>query len=292
MTDQFRYEFQLKIDEEKGSSYLAKMVGAGRTVLEVGCATGSVTTLLKNDLACHVTGLEIDPQAAEKAKSICDEVIVGDIESIDLSAIFKNRKFDVITFGDVLEHLRTPIEALRKIKPLLSPNGYVVASIPNIAHASVAFELANGRFDYRHLGLLDETHIRFFTKRSMLAMFEDAGYIVTELQRAKCVPALTEFHTSAQDEADRTIINYFFNRNPEAQTYQFIVKAIPNEKTTGTTTSLSVQTRDRIETLERETDALSAEVLRLKSQLSWLDSRWPRSWIRKIASFLGIKSSK
>ena len=289
MTEATRYEFNLRLDDEKGSAYLAQMVGRGKRVLEVGCAAGSVTRMLKNDLQCTVTGIEIDATAAEKARQLYEEVLIANIEELDLEATLKGRRFDVVTFGDVLEHLRDPLATLRRVKPCIAEGGYVVASVPNVAHASVAFELANGRFDYRRLGLLDDTHIRFFTKRSLLALFEDAGYLVIELRRAECDPAETEFHTRALDAADRAVLEYFFARNPEARTYQFVAKAVPVEGLPTALVSDAVAARERLDALERETAAQTDELRRLRSQIAWLDTRWPRPWLRRVGNLFNRK---
>jgi len=84
----------------------------------------------------------------------------------------------VIVFADVLEHLRQPEEILSRCKQLLLPSGFVIASIPNIAHWSMRWNLLFGRFDYTNLGLLDRTHLRFFTYKSAFDLFEKSGYAV------------------------------------------------------------------------------------------------------------------
>jgi 2-polyprenyl-3-methyl-5-hydroxy-6-metoxy-1,4-benzoquinol methylase len=100
-----------------------------------------------------------------------------------------------VIFADVLEHLGDPATVLRQVRPFLAPEGRVLASVPNVAHCAVALELLQGRVDYRPLGLLDDSHLRFFTKRSLHDLFEAAGFVVTELDRLRAQPEATEFLT-------------------------------------------------------------------------------------------------
>jgi SAM-dependent methyltransferase len=191
----------------------------------VGCATGYVSKIMKEQLNCAVTGIEISPDAAKEAEKYCKRVIVGNIEEMDLAGILGEERFDVITFGDVLEHLKNPDKVLTTVVPFLVEGGYILASIPNIAHLSVALELLNGRFDYRALGLLDDAHLRFFTKKSILSLFRNAGYEIVLWDRVILNPEDTEFHT-VLDSYPHSLLSFFESGN-ESLTYQFVVKAFP-----------------------------------------------------------------
>ena len=105
------------------------------------------------------------------------------MEHLDLGAELDEESFDVVLFGDVLEHLKDSLQTLKRLKTFLRAEGYVVASIPNVAHGSVRLSLMQGRFQYRSLGLLDDTHLRFFTRESVEQLFKDAGFLITELRR-------------------------------------------------------------------------------------------------------------
>lgn len=147
-------------------------------VLEVGCATGFMAEYLTRERGCTVTGVEKDPDAAAVAVGRCARVIVGDIEdtgTIDRCA----GAYDVIVFADVIEHLREPDDALRRLVAYLGPDGRVLASIPNIAHWSIRWRLLAGRWDYQDRGILDRTHLRFFTRRTATALFRSAGLSIT-----------------------------------------------------------------------------------------------------------------
>jgi 2-polyprenyl-3-methyl-5-hydroxy-6-metoxy-1,4-benzoquinol methylase len=221
-----KYHLQeIDLNVETSHSKLLRLVGTNKKVLEVGCATGYVSKVLKEQLMCSVTGIEVDPEAAKEAEKYCEKIIVSDIEDVDFFRKFSDEKFDVITFGDVLEHLKYPGRVLELVRPYLEDGGYVLASIPNIAHISVALELLNGRFDYRPLGLLDDTHLRFFTKKSILALFRNSGYEVVLWDRIILKPEETEFQT-VLDSYPYSLLS-FFESGSEALTYQFIVKAVP-----------------------------------------------------------------
>ena len=167
----------------------------------------------------------MNPEAAAKAGLRCHRVICGDAETVDYAKELDDERFDVVLCSDVLEHLKDPWAVLRKIRDFIEPDGYVVASIPNIGHAAVVLELLAGRFAYRPFGLLDNTHIRFFNRRSVYELFESTGYVVEELSRMEASPAATEFQTDLA--AFPPEIVDFALRQEEATTYQFIVKARP-----------------------------------------------------------------
>jgi len=128
---------------------MVEMVGSNKNVLDVGCATGYLAKTLKA-FGNTVTGLEYDPEAAERARQFADKVVVADLDHSDLTDVLAGETFDVIVFGDVLEHLRDPLPPLRQARSLLAPGGYIVISIPNVAHGDVRMSLLLGRFTYRN----------------------------------------------------------------------------------------------------------------------------------------------
>jgi SAM-dependent methyltransferase len=118
------------------------------------------------------------PAVAEEAAVHLDQVVCGDIETMELS--WDDASFDVVICGDVLEHLADPWRALRRLSALLAPDGVVIASIPNIQNYRVIRGLLRGRWDYRERGLLDFGHLRFFTWRSIVQLFDQAGLEIIE----------------------------------------------------------------------------------------------------------------
>jgi SAM-dependent methyltransferase len=125
----------------------------------------------------------VQSDAAEEASLRAERVIVGDVEELDLEAELGGERFDAILFADVLEHLRDPAAVLRRVRPFVADGGAVVASIPNVAHASVRLSLLAGSFRYREQGLLDESHLRFFTREGVQDLFEGSGYLITDWLR-------------------------------------------------------------------------------------------------------------
>jgi glycosyltransferase involved in cell wall biosynthesis len=140
-------------------------------VLEVGTATGYLTSEMVK-LGSTVTGIEQDPGMAELARQYCREMFVGDVEKIDLSGL---GRYDAIIFGDVLEHLHHPGAVLEKLSCLLKPGGKILLSLPNIANIWVRIGLLIGRFNYTRVGILDETHLRFFTLKTAKQLAADSG---------------------------------------------------------------------------------------------------------------------
>jgi 2-polyprenyl-3-methyl-5-hydroxy-6-metoxy-1,4-benzoquinol methylase len=165
-----------------------------------------------------VDGVEIDPEAARQAREICDKVWVGDLEKMNCDEF---GQYDLILFGDVLEHLVDPVAVLRRLREHLNPPGVLVASIPNVANWSMRLRLLAGRFDYTDRGLLDRTHLRFFTKRTAVRLIEDGGFTVTRCQAAVPVPLLTRAPLS-------WLAYRLGNLWPGLCAYTFVITAVPH----------------------------------------------------------------
>ena len=146
-------------------------------VLDIGCAEGQHGQLLASrGLAERVSGIEFEPHAAMAARQVLDTVYEGDAEQIlrDLAPC----SFDGAAALDILEHMHDPWAALAQLRELLRPSAWVVASIPNVRFLGVVLNLlVRGRFDYTESGILDRTHLRFFTRRSIEDLFQGAGYV-------------------------------------------------------------------------------------------------------------------
>ena len=171
--------YQLKTDPYSSHAVILSRLGEGhgRRALDVGAADGFLAELLTRQ-GWQVTALERDPAQAAKARGRCHEVIVADL---DQAAPRLEGSFDAIVYGDVLEHLNDPLPVLVALDRALSPDGRVIVSVPNVAHLWVRLSLAMGRWDYADRGILDRTHLRFFTKRTLGAFLRDAGLRVEEL---------------------------------------------------------------------------------------------------------------
>ena len=149
------------------------------SVLELGCGEGYTLEYVKNEFgAKKTTGVEIDPQAAQSARERVDIVLNQSAEEpLDLPL----EAFDLVLCLDVLEHLYNPWQVLADLNKHIKPGGYVLASIPNVQHWSVVKMLLGGRWDYKKAGLMDETHVRFFTDRTIRKLFVNAGLHIVKL---------------------------------------------------------------------------------------------------------------
>jgi 2-polyprenyl-3-methyl-5-hydroxy-6-metoxy-1,4-benzoquinol methylase len=149
-------------------------------VLECGCSNGFLSKLISAG-GSRVVGLDIDGEATEQARPFCARVLSLDLNENGWTKDV-GEQFDLVTFGDVLEHLVHPQIALREAMQILAPGGRVLICLPNIAHWSMRLKLLRGHFEYEPLGLLDFTHLRFFTVSTAKKMIEDAGYKIVRFQ--------------------------------------------------------------------------------------------------------------
>lgn len=155
--------------------HMLKYIPQGvKKTLELGCASGNFSELVKTQFKAECWGIEIHPQVAEIAAGKLDKVIVGDAAQ-RLNEVPDNY-FDCIICNDILEHLADPYTLLIEIKQKLTVNGVIVASLPNVRYCRNLFELVvQGRWDYKDSGVLDRGHLRFFTYKSLLKMFSQLG---------------------------------------------------------------------------------------------------------------------
>lgn len=151
--------------------------------LELGCHKGAMGAAVKQRFpGVHYTGIEINPDTAAIARTRIDEVLVEDLLKLDTDAHAAfAQPFDAIMLADVLEHLYDPWATLVKLGRHLAPGGKVYASIPNVRNLALISELIKGNWTYQSAGLLDVTHIRFFTLRECRRMFAETGYVIEKI---------------------------------------------------------------------------------------------------------------
>lgn len=145
------------------------------SVLDVGCASGYLARELLARGATIVDGLEFDRAEAEQAQAVCRTVVVGSVEDPEVVGLLPDASYDAIVLADVVEHLRDPEAAVRGLVPKLTAHGRIVLSVPNVAHYSVRLALLRGRFEYEDVGLLDRTHLRFFTRATLAELLDAVG---------------------------------------------------------------------------------------------------------------------
>jgi GT2 family glycosyltransferase/2-polyprenyl-3-methyl-5-hydroxy-6-metoxy-1,4-benzoquinol methylase len=216
-----RYEPSLIDLANQNSSHtiLIELTGCDKQVLEIGTSTGYISKILKEH-GNRVTGIEIDPEAGSLAEQYCDRMIIADVESLDFDKAFNGQVFDVILLGDVLEHLKNPGCILETVQKFLKSDGYLVVSLPNFCHGDVFLNLLNDDFHYTPMGLLDETHLRFFGIRNILSLFARSGYQVSDLHTTKIDIGKTEIGRDIENIPHDILI--FFQSLPFSNVYQYI----------------------------------------------------------------------
>jgi 2-polyprenyl-3-methyl-5-hydroxy-6-metoxy-1,4-benzoquinol methylase len=220
-----RYDFSaIDLDSDSVHADVVRLIGESRRVLELGPATGYMSHVLR-DRGCAIVGIELDAAMAERAAEFCERVIVGDIDVLDLDAELGEDRFDAIVAADVLEHLKDPLAALERLRPFLTPDGCFVISVPNVAHGSVRLALLSGKFPYQEIGLLDRTHLRFFTRESLEQLLDTAELGVAELHRHELNIDASEVPFNDADVPAE--LRAMLDQDLEARTYQFVVKAVP-----------------------------------------------------------------
>lgn len=216
-------EFKLNMETDNSHSLILRRINPNSTVLEFGPATGNMTRYLKEELGCKVYGVEIDPISAKIASKYTEELIVCDIENYVWFQSFQDIQFDYIIFADVLEHLKDPWKVLAKAGSLLKTNASVLTSIPNVTHSAIIMDLMQGRFQYRSVGLLDDTHLRFFSKEGVLRLLESAGLAPIKWFGTYALPDQTEFQQN-YNLFPPDVQNYLKNRD-DSHVYQFVTES-------------------------------------------------------------------
>lgn len=146
-------------------------------ILEIGCGEGETGALALSEGKCgFYCGVEICRKAAQKAKEKISQVLLGDIEKLEL--LWQPATFDVLILSEILEHLVDPWRTLRKIRPLMKAGGLVFASSPNVSHYRVISMLLRGEWTLTDFGVMDRTHLRWFTPKTYAELFESCGYCV------------------------------------------------------------------------------------------------------------------
>lgn len=196
---------------------LIALIGRPARILDVGCSTGYLAQRMRSQGAT-VIGIELDERAAEQARGVCEEVHVGDVETMELP--FEPASFDAVVCGDLIEHLRDPQAFLTRIRPLLRTEGRLVLSTPNVANWAMRLGLLFGRFRYTDWGILDRTHTHLFTRKTLRECVEAAGYRITVFDFTVPVPVLSARRVEA-------IAHWVGRLRPSLFAYQFVVAAMP-----------------------------------------------------------------
>ena len=206
--------YVLKKDKYSSHSQIAKMIAPRSKVLDVGCSSGQIGKLISN----YIVGIDRNKEDLEK--SGYNKKILLDIEK-GIPAL--NEKFGFIVFADVIEHTVDPEKLLMAYKKYLEKNGKIIVSLPNIANIYIRLKLLFGVFNYQERGILDRTHLRFFTLKSAKKMFADSGF---EIEETKVTPI--PVGEVKKSYAAFSMMFYWLSKLwPKLFGYQFIFKIRP-----------------------------------------------------------------
>ena len=169
-----RKESELQYFDHDRPEIRQQIPADAREILDVGCGTGSLGYALRCTRSVRVVGVELSELAARRARERLDDVIVGD--AVTAMEELAAGSFDCVVFADILEHLADPENALRAARRLLREDGSIVVSLPNVGHWSVLRQLLQGEWRYEEAGILDRTHLRFFTRKSAERLLQEAGF--------------------------------------------------------------------------------------------------------------------
>ncbi len=225
------YHRTLDPNSEDSLARFARLIPPGSQVLDLGAGPGVLGRYLAEQRACTVDGVEHHPVAVAEAAPWYRHLQCADLESLVLADCFTGRRYDFIICADILEHLRQPGALLAQLTGLLAPGGRVLLSVPNVAYAGLIAELLAGDFRYRPEGLLDVTHLRFFTRISLLRLLEECGLRSVALDATVMNLRHSEFSNDwveggRAEQWPPAIIRALLDR-PEALVYQFLMTAVP-----------------------------------------------------------------
>jgi len=234
-----RLDDDLHMQTLKGDSApigLLKMISKATRVLDVGCFCGGTGRWLRQQFPlCHLTGIEMLEKAAAIAAPAYDRIIVERFEGIDfLKTEIEPQSFDTIITADFLEHLVNPWMALERLRSLVTSDGALFVSMPNVRNLNLLANLAKGTWTYEGAGIQDITHLRFFTRSTMAQMLVETGWSIDEI-RANPDPSLIQAFKGRDLSSISTInidsvtlTNLSYEDVVELLAVQFFVRARPN----------------------------------------------------------------
>ena len=201
--------------------------------LDVGCGSGTTGAEVKRRYpGAIVDGIEYSPAAGALAQAQLDRVVIGDAGAVDFAALYELASIDAVLLADILEHLYDPWRFLARLRPYVTPDAQIIASIPNVRNLALLTDLiAKGTFPYDEAGLLDVTHIRFFTRSDIIKMFDATGYrvlTVDNIRDPRLAPiAVSEFPVSL-DLPNFTLRDIDADTFAQLSTIQFYLRVRPH----------------------------------------------------------------
>ena len=223
-----KYNNPIILQENEVHQMLLNQIRRGSKVLEFGAASGRMTELLAGEYGCVVYIVEYEDEAFHLAMQYAADGMCSDIEAFQWKK-WAGSRFDHILFVDVLEHLRDPKKVLQETGDLLKDDGSVLISIPNICHNDILIKMYYNRFDYTDVGLLDDTHIHFFSEHTLNSFVEETGYVITAKQYKTFPTGFTEQYWKEQFHCGKRLFQLLQERE-NGEVYQFVLE-LKKEKT-------------------------------------------------------------
>ena len=214
------YQRTLNTDTHDSLSIIAELIKPGQSLLDLGMGAGTLGKFLSSRQPILADGVSLNPAEADLARQWYRKAVVADLDHVDLAALFGGARYDVIVCADVLEHLKEPQRILAQARGLLAPGGRLITSVPNAGYCGLVAELMQGDFRYRPEGLLDATHLRFFTDASLRRFFIENEWEVMSVTPVQRSLLESEFQV-AFDSLPPAIARYLLAM-PDALTYQFV----------------------------------------------------------------------
>ena len=208
---------------EESLSKIVEKVSPNSIVLDIGCSTGMLGRYLALEKGCIIDGVDIDEKALENCSPIYRKTVITNLETDDFTDYFTQESYDFIVVADVIEHLNDPIKLLLQLKLLIKPYGEIIFSIPNITHIAAALELLLGNFNYRQQGLLDSTHLRFYSYENLVNKLANSGLYAWEVDAVYKDLGETEFGIEQSKIFPKEWLEALIESRPDALVYQWIV---------------------------------------------------------------------
>lgn len=219
---------QTPVHDHHNPDLLALIRLSTKTLVDVGCGGGGLIREFKKlKPEAHCVGIDIDSDYVELAKRYCDVSLAVNVDTAEKSFWESMRDRECWVFGDTLEHFKDPWNVLRQVREVIPEHGYVVVCLPNAQHWSLLAKLSIGDFRYQDSGLLDRTHLRWFTRKTMIEMFDQTGFtieagkprIFNEPNRNRFLPYIESMAKALGADADEAV--------RDASALQYVVRAVP-----------------------------------------------------------------
>lgn len=268
-------------DETSSWTHVVRQVGRDADVLDLGCWDGLLLATLRDRAGARGVGIERDPDAAGRARARGVEVVAADLDDPAWPAALGGRRFGVVVLADVVEHVRDPHAVLVALRErVLSPGGRIVLSVPNVAHGSVRLGLLLGAFERDEQGILDRTHLHFWTRDTFHGVLARAGLAVAVEARVE-KPLQPEVVRKALERAglaSDALVRHLVDE-PDARTFQWVVTAVPDAAVRPPPPAPPLH-RDPIRVGDRAIARHVRKIGELQARVRVLEAGGPLGWVR------------